>query len=150
MEWNDHDDFVRLKNACTDAEQQEAVYQIQEVDFYPKADALCLTNCLRDRYQNIVIDFGAIEELKSAEILRCHKVFLIISFSEWQKGAFGETITWQEWAIENSWQCLTAFGSEESRIQWNKRRKPAVLRIPFSVDAFTITKEQADWMKQLM
>lgn len=150
LEWNHHGDMARLGNACTEAGRQETVYQIQEVDFYPEADELCLAECLRNRYQKIVIDFGAIQELKSAELLRCHKVFFILSFSEWQKGAFGETDTWQEWAIKNGWQCLAAFGSEESRIQWNKRRKPTVLRIPFSVDAFTVTKEQADWMKRLM
>ncbi|MCI9361125.1 MAG: hypothetical protein HFG65_09220 [Hungatella sp.] len=150
LEWNHHGDFIRFGSVCTGKEAQEHVYQIQEVDFYPKADGFCLAKCLRNRYQKIVIDFGTIQELKSAELLRCHKVFLIISFSEWQEGAFGDHNVWQESAAREGWQCLAAFGSEESRIQWNKRHRQAVVRIPFSVDAFTVTREQADWMKRLI
>lgn len=148
LEWNSHGDFESFGSACTGAGRQENIYQIQEIDFYPEADGFCLAECLRNRYQKILIDFGTIQELKSAELLRCHKVFLIISFSEWQEGAFGDQDLWQECAVKNGWQCLAAFGSEESRIQWNKRRRPAVDRIPFSVDAFTVTKQQADWMGQ--
>lgn len=150
LEWNRHGDFRRFGRTCTGADTKEPVYEIQEVDFYPESDEICLAECFRKKYEKIIIDFGAIEELKSAEALRCHKVFLIVSFSEWQEGAFGNQGRWKECAAENGWQCLAAFGSEESRIQWNRRCRPTVARIPFSVDAFTVTKEISDWMKQLV
>lgn len=150
LEWNDHGDFARFGSACTGMGRKEALYQIQEVDYYPRAGQRTLAQCLKDGYEKIIIDFGAMEGQESAELLRCHKVFLIISFSEWQEGAFGAQEAWQEKALENGWLCLAAFGSEESRIQWNKRRRPAVLRIPFSVDAFTITKDELDWIKRLV
>lgn len=150
LEWNRHGHFSRFGSVCTGAGTGEPVYEIQEADFYPEADEICLAKCLRGGYQRIIIDFGTLKELKSAELLRCHKVFLIISFSEWQEGVFGNPEIWRQCAIENGWQCMAAFGSEESRIQWNKRHKPTVARIPFSVDAFTVTKEIWDWMKQII
>lgn len=150
LEWNSHGDFARFGDVCTGTGHRRTVYQIQEVDFYPRADGECLAECFQHGYEKIVIDFGTMKEPKSVELLRCHKVFLIVSFSEWQAGAFGDQNTWMECAIKNGWQCLAAFGSEESRIQWNKRRRPAVVRIPFSVDAFTVTKEQADWMRRFV
>jgi len=150
LEWNGHGDFARFGSACTGEDRERAVYRIQDVDFYPGADGCRLADCMEKEYQRIVIDFGILKEQKNAELLRCHKVFLMVSFSEWQEGAFGKMDTWRESALHNGWQCLTVFGSEESRIQWNKRRRPAILRIPFSVDAFTVTEEEMAWMKPLL
>lgn len=150
LERNDHGDFACFGSVCTGMGKAEECYQIQEADYYPEADERRLAWCLKEGYQKIIMDFGTMEKQDSMELLRCHKVYFILSFSEWQEGAFGSQKAWQEQALEDGWQCLAAFGSEESRIQWNKRRRPAVLRIPFSVDAFTITKNEIDWMKQLM
>ena len=149
LEWNHHGDFARFGSVCTGMGQKEDFYQIQGVTYYPEADERKLAQCLKDECENIIIDFGVMRGQEPAELLRCHKAFLVVSFSEWQEGAFGNQNVWKERAIQNSWQCLAAFGSEESRIQWNKRYRPTVLRIPLSVDAFTLTKELMDWMKRL-
>jgi len=150
LEWNGHGDFARFGSACTGGGYEEPVYRIQEVDFYPGADGHRMADCMEKGYQRIIMDFGILKEQKNAEILRCHKVFLMVSFSEWQEGVFGKMDIWQERAVHNGWQCLTVFGSEESRIRWNKRRRPTILRIPFSVDAFTVTEEVMNWMKPLL
>ena len=96
-----------------------------------------------------MVDFGALGEQKKAELLRCQKVYLVISFSEWQEGAFGNQNDWEQEAVTYGWHCLAAFGSEESRNKWNQVRHPAVDRIPLSADAFSIVPEQIQWLDQL-
>ena len=149
LEWNRHGDFARFGDACTAAGMDREEYRIQGVDFFKTAGSRRLARCIQAGYQIVVIDFGSLQEQQDAELLRCHKVYLIVSFSEWQDGAFGNCETWQERAKEEGWHCLAVFGSEESRLQWNKRRKPAVGRIPFSADAFTISCDMMDWMMQI-
>ena len=73
----------------------------------------------------------------------------MISFSEWQEGAFGNQNDWEQEAVTYGWHCLAAFGSEESRNKWNQVRHPAVGRIPLSADAFSIVPEQIQWLDQL-
>ena len=102
-----------------------------------------------ENYEKIVVDFGALGEQKKAELLRCQKVYLVISFSEWQEGAFGNQNDWEQEAVTYGWHCLAAFGSEESRNKWNQVRHPAVDRIPLSADAFSIVPEQIQWLDQL-
>lgn len=124
-------------------------YEIQDVSFYPHGDEVVLGKCLRKNYEKIVVDFGALGEQKKAELLRCQKVYLVISFSEWQEGAFGNQNDWEQEAVTYGWHCLAAFGSEESRNKWNQVRHPAVDRIPLSADAFSIVPEQIQWLDQL-
>lgn len=150
LEWNGHGDFARFGDSCTGAGSEAERYRILGVDYYQKADGRRLAQCIKDRYQRIVIDFGSMQELADAEHLRCHKVYLVVSFSEWQEGAFGVRETWRQRAVKEGWRCLAAFGSEESRIEWNKRCRPTVERIPLSVDAFTVTGEMMDWMKRII
>ena len=149
LEWNGHGDFARFGAVCTEAGHLLDCYRIQGVDFYQRSSSRTLARCIQDCYEIIVIDFGSLQEQDDAELLRCHKVYLLVSFSEWQDGAFGNCAAWKERAVREGWQCLASFGSEESRLYWNKRHKPTVHRIPFSADAFTVTKEVMDWMKQI-
>ena len=147
LEWNSHGDFERLGKLCTGQLRDVNCYRIQQVDYYPHADGGRLMECLNAGYQEILIDFGSIEKQVYVELTRCSAVWIVMSFSEWQMDAFWEIAGSKEDAGKKSWRFLTAFGSEESRIQWNKRRNPKILRIPFSADAFTVTRELMEWEK---
>ncbi len=150
LEWNEHGDFARFGNVCTGSGQTESRYQIQDVDFYPESCSSKLAECLGRGYQEILIDFGSLSEEIYPELMYCQKIFCVVSFSEWQEGVFGKKRIWAEYAGKNGWLCLTAFGSEESRIRWNKRRHPFIQRIPFSADAFTVTEQVINWMRQIV
>ncbi len=150
LEWNRHGDFARFGSACTGLSAVESRYRIQGVDFYPDSAGGILADCLHMDYEEILVDFGELEEKVCEELLRCHRVFLTVSFTEWQTGAFWKPESWEERAAKNGWQCLAAFGSEESRLRWNKRRRPAVRRIPFSVDAFTVTGPMMEFMRTIL
>ncbi len=150
LEWNSHGDFAKFGSVCTGRSASESRYRIQEADFFPASSAETLADCLHRGYEEILIDFGSLGEQSGQELLRCHRVLLTVSFSEWQMGAFGEPEAWEERAAANGWQCLAAFGSEESRIRWNKRRRPTVRRVPFSADAFTVTEQVMEFMRKLL
>lgn len=147
LEWNDHGDFNRLGKICTGQMHNTSCYRIQHVDYYPQAEGGRLMECMAAGYQEILIDFGSVEKQVFIELTRCSVVWLIVSFSEWQMDAFWEIAGSKDHAGKESWQFLAAFGSEESRKQWNKRHKPKILRIPFSADAFTITRDMLEWME---
>lgn len=147
LEWNDHGDFQRLGRMCTGRLPDTGCYRIQNVDYYPQADAGRLVECLEAGYQEILIDFGSVERQVSIELARCGVVWIVMSFSEWQMDAFWELAESKEDTKRESWQFLTVFGSEESRTEWNRRRKPKVRQIPFSADAFTVTRELIEWME---
>ncbi len=150
LEWNSHGDFARFGSICTGLSTAENRYQIQEVDFYPKSAGDVLAECLHRDYEEILIDFGSLGEQDGQELLRCHRVLLTVSFSEWQMEASGKPQAWEERAEKNGWLCLAAFGSEESRLRWNRRRRPTVRRIPLSADAFTVTGEVMEFMKTVL
>lgn len=147
LEWNDHGDFHRLGKACTGQLRDASCYKIQSVDFYPRSDGARLMECLAAGYQEILIDFGSMGKQERIELTRCSVVWIVMSFSEWQMDAFWELVKSEECAGRESWQFLAAFGSEESRTEWNKRQRPTVFRIPFSADAFTVTRSLMDWME---
>lgn len=150
LEWNGHGDFSRLGKTCTGQLLDASCYRIQNVDYYPRAEGSRLMECLTAGYQEILIDFGFVEQQTRIELTRCSIVWIVMSFSEWQMDAFWDMVKAERAAESKSWQFLTAFGSEESRIRWNKRRRPEVLRIPFSADAFTVTRELMEWMDAVL
>ncbi len=150
LEWNNHGDFVRIGSVCTGLTAVESRYRILNVDFYPNSTSSVLADCLHMDYEEILIDFGTLKETVCEELLRCHRVFLTVSFTEWQDGAFWKPESWEEWSVRNGWLCLAAFGSEESRLRWNKRRRPTVRRIPFSVDAFTVNEPVMEFMRTIL
>lgn len=149
LEWNGHGDFSRFAQLCTGQKKDRESCRIQKVDYYPQADAGSLMKCVSAGYERVLIDFGAMEEVPDVEWMRCNAVWVLMSFSEWQMEAFWELAKEKESSMKESWQVFTVFGSEESRIEWNRRRKPEVLRIPLSVDAFTVTREVMEWADRM-
>lgn len=147
LEWNSHGDFSRLGRVCTGQQGDKECFRIQKVDYYPQAESSRLMKCVEAGYQEVVIDFGAIREEVFVEFMRCGFIWIVVSFSEWQMEAFGEFTGSKVSKGSRDWQFFSAFGSEESRKEWNKRRKPEVLSIPFSADAFTVTRTLMRWME---
>ena len=150
LEWNRHGDFDRFGRVCTGMEPRNLRYSIQGVDFYPQSGEEILAACIRGPYQEILLDCGVLGEEGDGGLLYCRSVYLLTSFSEWQEGAFGSRNHWEERARQNGWHCLAAFGSEESRRNWNRRRKPFVDRIPFSADAFSVSAEDIRWIRNML
>ena len=147
LEWNNHGDFSRFRKQCTGQMEVKECFRIQKVDYYSQAESSQLMRCMETGYQEVVIDFGTIREEIFVEFMRCNTVWAVVSFSEWQIDAFWEFAEAKESKRNRSWQFFSAFGSEESRKEWNKRRKPEVLQIPFSADAFTITRPLMGWKR---
>ena len=147
LECNDHGDFSRFGEACTGQTGPRTCYGIQQVDYYPGAAAGRLMECQKAEYEHVVIDFGIVKEMTCVELMRCSTVWILMSFSEWQMEAFWELMRSEGFSLKESWQFFTVFGSEESRTEWNKRRKPKITRVPLSADAFSVTRELMDWME---
>lgn len=72
-------------------------------------------------YDDILIDFGVLEEGDTAEFLRCEKQFVVASFSEWQQENLREFAMERERTEKESWQYLAVFGSDETRKEFWRR-----------------------------
>ena len=149
LEWNCSGDFEKLELVCTGKIREGKLFRVLEADFYKAAGNAELAAALQRNYDDILIDFGVLDEQGISDFLRCEKQFVIGSFSEWQEGAFREFVR-KNGAGKRSWSCLAFFGSEESRKEFMRRPGISVDRIPSSVDAFSVTKECSRFFKQLV
>ena len=149
LEWNRSGDFERLERICNGRNREGVQFRVLEVDFYKNAGREELAEVLRSNVDEILIDFGNIEKEQLSEIARCEKQFLIGSFSEWQEEVFWNFVR-ENGAGNGNWQFLAVFGSEETRKEF--RRRPGIFteRIPFSADAFSVTRESCTFFHQLM
>lgn len=149
MEWNPSGDLERLEYICTGRTDEKKPYHVLEADYYKNAGPKELSDILMDRYEDIVIDFGNLEEGVCADFLRCEKQFLIGSFSEWKEGCFREFVR-KNGTDKKSWKYLTVFGSEEARKEFKRRPGVDTERIPFSADAFTVTEDTYRFFQKLI
>lgn len=149
LEWGDQKDFSRMELKVTGRQRKGKVYRLLDVDYYKHAGPDELAACLNKGYQHVILDFGCMGEENKTEFYRCQKKLLVASFSEWQEEAFWEFYKTEYQAEQKSWIYLAAFGSEETRTEINKRLKISFVRIPLSVDAFSINREVAAWFDQL-
>lgn len=140
LEWNPSGDFERVELICTGRSHGQKPYRVLEGDYFKAAGPRELAAAFRSNYDDILIDFGSLMETVSVEFLRCEKQFLIGSFSEWQEMEFREFVRKNNTG-SSGWRYLAAFGSEETRREFKKRPGIFVERIPFSADAFSVTKE---------
>ena len=149
LEWNRSGDFERLEKVCTGINREEKRFCVLDVQYRKDAGIKELTEVLGNNVDEILIDFGAVNEELPPELLRCEKQFLVGSFSEWQEMCFREFVRENENG-NRSWKYLAAFGSEETRREF--RRRPGILvgRIPFSADAFSVTTESCSFFQQLI
>lgn len=149
LEWNRSGDFERLEKVCTGINRVEKRFHVLDVQYWKKAGVQELTEVLGNYVDEILIDFGAVNEELPPELLRCEKQFLVGSFSEWQEMCFREFVR-EKGNGNRSWEYLASFGSEETRREFRRRPGISVGRIPFSADAFSVTKESCSFFQQLI
>lgn len=149
LEWNRSGDFERLEKVCTGINREEKRFRVLDVEYWKKAGIQELTEVLSNYVDEILIDFGAVNEELPPELLRCEKQFLVGSFSEWQEMQFREFVRENENG-KKSWYYLAVFGSEETRKEFRRRPGIFVGRIPFSADAFSVTKESCSFFRELI
>lgn len=149
LEWNSHDDFQRLVSFCKGKETKNPKETIWKVAYFPKAGAKELSECIAENYQRILIDFGEVTTKQYYECNRCDYKILVGACSDWQAKAFLECLKNRK-KREKSWCYVTAFGSEETRKLIEKQLYHPIYRIPFSEDAFLITKAHMDFFSTLL
>lgn len=149
LEWGNQGAFKKVEQICTGKKSAGESYRLLDVDYYPESGPRELASCLSSKYQHVIIDFGEMKEEKKTEILRCDNRIVVASFSEWQMDAFWEFYQKNMKAEKNGWIYLAVFGSEETRIEIKKRLKLSFVRVPLSIDAFTIDREMMTWFDQM-
>ena len=150
LEWNGQSNFKKMQQECLGPQMGGRPFTVLDVDYYAGADERVLTACINLNYQHIIIDFGGISVENRTEFFRCDRKLVVASLSEWQIEAFWEFLRQEGKAGKRSWTYLTAFGSEETRIEIVRRLKLPIVRIPLSVDAFTVTREMMRWFEELL
>lgn len=148
LEWNSHGDLERMRKACQAGKQQK--FRVLEVDYYANADAAVLLECMKRDYEHVIIDFGEMTEENRPEFFRCDWTWTMISLSEWQMDACWKLCEETGDVEKKGWKIFVTFGSEETRNEWKRRRNLSLIRVPLSVDAFTITGELMSWFSHLM
>lgn len=156
LEWNDHGDFETMGRFCAVSGSggrhgggAEGPFRILDVDYYGAADAAVLAACLKKDYEYIIVDYGAITGPAMCDCARCDKKIIVGSLSEWRAEAFLEAAG-MDTGRDKSWSCAAAFGSEETRREWEKRFRKKCLRIPASEDAFAVTRADMEFFKKLL
>ncbi len=150
LEWNGQRDFKKMEQECLGRQMGRRPFTVPDGDYSAGADERVLTACINLNYQHIIIDFGGISVENRTEFFRCDRKLVVASLSEWQIEAFWEFLRQEGKAGKRSWTYLTAFGSEETRIEIVRRLKLPIVRIPLSVDAFTVTREMMRWFEELL
>jgi hypothetical protein len=148
LEWNDHGDFGKMLKFCQTGADDRMCGQILDVDYYPEAGAGELAFCIRQLYERILIDYGECTEERLDEWIRCDRRVLVGSFSEWQSGRFLELLRRFE-KLRQEWTAVVVFGSEETRRAAEKEMHRRILRVPYSVDAYTVTRSDMNFLKKL-
>ncbi len=150
LEWNGSGDFARLEEVCNGSCGEEKLFCVLDAAYYKNAGQGELADAYEKGYEDILIDFGNMEEGDWKEFLRCEMQFIIGSFSEWQQECFREFELTRQPVKRKSWVSLAVFGSEETRKEFLRRYRLKVERIPFSADAFSVTTECRDFFDILL
>ncbi len=150
LEFNDSGDFARLERVCTGSVSEEKAFKILEADYFKAADDGDLLSAVNAGYEEIVIDFGDYLSSDQTDFARCDRQFLIGSFSEWQQERFRESGMFKTSADNKSRKYLAVFGSEETGKEFLRRYRIDAHRIPFSADAFAVTRECAEFFGELL
>ena len=148
--WVTDQDLERLEKVCTGMVRESSAYRVLEADYFKHAGPRELAMALGAGYDDILIDFGVLEEGDTAEFLRCEKQFVVASFSEWQQENLREFAMERERTEKESWQYLAVFGSDETRKEFWRRFGILSRRIPFSADAFSVTEECGIFFEKLV
>lgn len=150
LEWNDSGDLEAMEKVCAGLCRPARPYRVLEGDYYKRAGQEELAEAISRGYEDVLIDYGDVRGEKWTEFLRCEKQFLIGSFSEWRQETLRELELQKNTAGKKSWMTLAAFGSEETRKEFERRFGIFVERIPFSADAFSVTVESRDFFDRIL
>ena len=105
-----------------------------------------LASCLDGTYDEIIIDFGELRPSIRAEWLRCEVKIVMTALSEWKLEAFLELLSEEE-GRRAGWIYTAAFGSEDTRKQIERRFGISLVRVPLSVDAFSVDYEPCSGLR---
>ena len=150
LEFNRSGDLEKLEYICTGRVGQKHLYRVLDADYYKAAGPDALEEVLQKDYDDVLIDFGSVKDGDQTLYWRCEKKFLVGSFSEWQQESFREFEMEKRAEQKKCWQSLAVFGSEETRREFSRRYRINTERIPFSADAFAVTKECGDFFARLV
>ncbi len=156
LEWNSHGDFQILErftgqNGRKQEKKQEKMnsFCIMEVDYYKMADPAVLSWCLSREYQYIIMDYGEAAEKNLHECARCDRKILVGSLCEWKVEAFLEILEKTE-KRDKSWKIAVFSGGEDTRREVETMFRCRLQRIPASVDAFRITRQEITCFETLL
>jgi hypothetical protein len=151
LEWNGHGDFRKMLHFCRSSEECRGYGEILGVDYYPDAGAKELAFCINRPYKRILIDYGEYTETQLTEWSRCERKLLVGSFSEWQCVEFLNLLKLLDDRIQKgmSYTAVAAFGSEEMRRSVRKEQHREIPRVPYSVDAYTVTRTDMNFYEKL-
>lgn len=124
-------------------------FRILDVDYYADAGAKELAGCMNGNYRRILVDYGEITGESICECARCDRKVIVGALSEWQAEAFLELVR-GDVRRDKSWSFAAVFGSEETRRECKKAFKAELLRVPFSVDAFAVTRADMSFFIRLL
>ncbi len=149
LEWNCHGDFARMARACRAKGEPGGAWKLLGTDYYAEAKAEVLAACIRSGYKRILIDYGEVTKEGIQEWVRCDKKIIVAALSEWQMEHFFD-ITARLQVQEADWKYAAVFGSEEMRMSIVNEMRIPIFRIPFSCDAFNITRKDMDFLQTLL
>jgi hypothetical protein len=151
LEWNGHGDFRKMLHFCRGGDENREYGEILGVDYYPDAGAEELAFCINQPYRRILIDYGEYTEKRLMEWSRCDRKLLIGSFSEWQCREFLDLLKLLDDGNQKgaSYTAVAAFGSEETRRSVRKEQHREIPRVPYSVDAYTVTRTDMNFYEKL-
>ena len=110
LEWNHSGDFEKLERICTGRNREKKRFRILDADYYKAAEPVELAAVLDGNYDDILIDFGVLDEARMPEFLRCEKQFVIGSVTEWQEETFRDFVN-RHGAGKKNWICLAKVGN---------------------------------------
>ena len=149
LEWNRHEDFVKLERACTGKVSEQKPFRVLNVDYYKAAGVKEWELCMQQPYDHILVDYGDADQKILYECGRCEKRILLGSLTEWQQDAFLVQLQ-EEKERKRGLSFAVTFGSEETKENIEKKFRIPLRRIPVSVDAFTIEKAVWHALKDLL
>lgn len=154
IEWNSHGSFEQVERMMG-AEFRRAEkssdkgYKVLGVTYYRGGDSHILASCMDSMYDEIMIDFGEMRPSIRAEWLRCTVKMVTGALNEWKLGSFLELLTEEE-GCNRKWIYTAAFGSEYTRREIEKRFRISLLRVPLSVDVFSVDKRAMEWFERIL
>ena len=154
IEWNDHGAWKTMKDICQagsvkQADSADYRYKIFGVTYYMQGAPRVLASCLDGTYDEVIIDFGELRPSIRAEWLRCEVKIVMAALSEWKLEAFLELLSEEE-GRRAGWIYTAAFGSEDTRKQIERQFGISLVRVPLSVDAFSVDYKTMQWFERIL